>query len=139
MARVTVFNTNNILSVTTVQRIVSAVVILFVLQCVGAKDVYIFAQTTENEPDRVKVAPEVISETVEPVDESWGGTKGFGEKLIGSMRIFIKSHRTGWRGLTTGSNLRRMKSSLLLSHRAFGWAYSAKRRLKNISSLMQGR
>jgi hypothetical protein len=81
MARVIAFNTNNILSVTTAWKVVSAVVILFVLQCVGAKDVYIFAQTTENEPDRVKVEPEVISETVEPVVESWGDTKGFGEKI----------------------------------------------------------
>jgi len=53
MVRVTVFNTNNILSVTTARRIACAVLILFVLQCVGLKDAYVFAQTAENEPDRV--------------------------------------------------------------------------------------
>jgi len=81
MVRVTVFNTNNILSVTTARRIACAVLILFVLQCVGLKDAYVFAQTAENEPDRVNAEPELISETVEPVVESWGSTEGFGEKI----------------------------------------------------------
>ena len=81
MIRVTIFNSNSILSITTARRIVTAVVILFVLQCIGAKDACIFAQTAENEPGRVYAEPELISETVEPVVESWGSTKGFGEKI----------------------------------------------------------
>ena len=102
--RVTVFNTNSLLSVTTARRIVSASVILFVFQCIGAKDACIFAQTAEKglgivsdgksdqsqakpgeglpsvEPP-AQPEPELISETVEPVVESWGSVKGFGEKI----------------------------------------------------------
>ena len=104
MVSVTISNSNSILSVTTARRIVSAAVILFVLQCIGAKDAYIFAQTAEKEPGIVhdeksdhseakpgeglpsvespaKPGPELIRETVEPVVESWGSAKGFGEKI----------------------------------------------------------
>jgi hypothetical protein len=104
MVRVTAFNTNSILSVTAARRIISAAVILFVLQCIEAKDACIFAQTAEDEPGRVhneksdysqvkpneelpsveppaQHEPELIRETVEPVVESWGSTKGFGEKI----------------------------------------------------------
>jgi hypothetical protein len=75
---------------TTAWRILSAAVILFVLQCIGAKDACIFAQTAEDEPGRVhneksdysqvkpneelpsveppaQHEPELIRETVEPV------------------------------------------------------------------------
>jgi hypothetical protein len=100
----TAVNTNRILSVSMARRIISALVILFVLQCIGAKDACIFAQTAEKglgivndekgdqsqakpveglpsvEPP-AKPEPELIRETVEPVVESWGGTKGFGEKI----------------------------------------------------------
>jgi hypothetical protein len=81
MIRVTVFNANSILSVITTRRIISAAVILFVLQCIVVKDGCIFAQTAEDEPDRVYAEPELIIETVEPVVKSWKNTKGFGEKI----------------------------------------------------------
>ncbi len=54
---------------------------MFVLQCIVSKDVCIFAQTSEKEPGIVHAEPELIRETVEPVVESWGSTKGFGEKI----------------------------------------------------------
>lgn len=66
---------------TTAWRILSATVILFVLQCIGSKDVCIFAQTSEKEPGIVHAEPELIRETVEPVVESWRSAKGFGEKI----------------------------------------------------------
>jgi hypothetical protein len=104
MVRMTVFNTNSILSVTTSRRIISATVILFVLQCIGSKDAYIFAEIAEKEQGRVhdeksdhpqtkpieglpsveppaQPEPELIRETVEPVLISWESTKGFGEKI----------------------------------------------------------
>src|SRR4030042_1760033 len=104
VVRVAIFNTNSLLSITTARRIVSASVILFVFQCIGAKDACIFAQTAEKELDIVsdeksdqsqakpgeglpsveppaQPEPALISETVEPVVESWGSVKGFGEKI----------------------------------------------------------
>jgi hypothetical protein len=100
MGRVIVFNINSILSVTTVRIIVSATVILFVLLCIGTKGACVFAQTAEKVHDEEldhpqdkpsqrstpasrssQHGPALIRETVEPVVESWGDTKGFGEKI----------------------------------------------------------
>ncbi|MBN1545051.1 MAG: hypothetical protein JW902_00160 [Syntrophaceae bacterium] len=104
MVRVTLFNTISILSVTAAMRISYALVMLFVLLCIGTKDLCLFAQTAEIEPDRFyneisdlsqakpgeelpsvetpdQREPRVIRETVEPVAESWGSTEGFGKKI----------------------------------------------------------
>jgi hypothetical protein len=101
---VTIFNANNILSVTTVRKILCAVVILFVLLYAGAKDACVFAQSAETEPGKVydeisspsQATPDeglpsveppnrresgVKSETVEPVNESWGSAEDFGDKV----------------------------------------------------------
>gem|GEM_PF-714981 len=86
------------------RRLAGPAVILSVLLCIGAKDAYVLAQTAETGPDRVyneisdlsqaktgeelqpaeppdRGKPDVITETVEPVVESWGSTEGFGEKF----------------------------------------------------------
>ncbi|MBU2063810.1 MAG: hypothetical protein KKF93_05390 [Candidatus Omnitrophica bacterium] len=104
MLGMTIFNTKSILSITMARKIVQAVVILFVLLCIGPKDVCIFAQIAEKEPGRVhdekgehsqakpddealsgkslaQPGPELIRETVEPVAESWANAKGFGGKI----------------------------------------------------------
>jgi len=74
------------------------------LQCIGSPDAPVSAQTIENKPDIMRdenvdlslsdlniqlaslgssilPAPKVISETVEPVVESWGSAKGLGGKM----------------------------------------------------------
>jgi hypothetical protein len=104
MVSVTVFNIKSILCVTVARRIAGALVMSFVLLCIGTKDLCVFAQTPEIEPDRVyneisdlsqakpgvellsveppdRREPGVIRETVEPVVEPWGSTEGFGEKI----------------------------------------------------------
>jgi hypothetical protein len=104
MVSVIVFNTKSILSITTARRIVSVMVISFMLMYITLKDVRVLAQTIEKESVRVdeqkgddsqsksegglpsvespaQREPEIIVETVEPVVESWENAKGFGEKI----------------------------------------------------------
>ncbi len=108
-------DTNSIISVATARSIiVRTAIILFALLCIGAKDVCIFAQTVEEEPGRAyeekndhsqakpneglpsvepsaQLEPEIIRETVEPVVESWGNTKSFGEKIDWIHTNFYKT------------------------------------------------
>ena len=97
-------NIEGILSAIMARRILSAIVILFVLLCPGMKDVCVFAQTPENETDRVydetsdksqaidseelplarpsgQDEPRIIDKTVDPVTESWEIEDGFGNKI----------------------------------------------------------
>jgi len=99
-----VFDTNNILSITMIRKIVCNTIILIISQCAGMKDACVFAQTVEveqgilqdemsNHPQAesgeglppaerpAKQEPEIIRETVGTPVESWGSAKGFGEKI----------------------------------------------------------
>lgn len=104
MVRITLFNTNNILSGNTAQRIAGAMVILFFLLYYGTKDAFVFAQAADKDPEGLydeisdisqaedyiampspesstRGEPRLIDKTVEPVTETWESRDGFGDKI----------------------------------------------------------
>ena len=155
----TVFNTNSLLSITMARRIVSASVILFVFQCIGAKDACIFAQTAEKELGIVsdeksdqsqaktgeglpsveppaQPEPALISETVEPVVESWGSAKGFGEKIDWIHSNLYKIAQDQLETIDSWFNPPKGEQRIVVELSRLGSVCSVKERLKRMRGLI---